>query len=334
MKREAIISANNLSIGYKGKTNNVLYQDLSFRLYTGELTCLLGANGAGKSTLLRTMSAMQPSLGGSLQIKEKNISQYSEQELSQNLGLVLTEKTSAGGFTVTELVSLGRYPYTGFWGLLNAKDKNIVSKAIDDVGIAHKANSYVSELSDGERQKAMIAKALAQECPIILLDEPTAFLDVSSRIEIMNLLHSLVQTQNIAILLSTHDLEVALMLADRLWLLSPNNGLKCGVTEDIVLSDEMTRFFTQSSIVFEKESGRFRPVSQSYKKIQLKASGALKYWANNLLQRNGFEPTEDETEAGLSIEIHSATNIVLHNKKAILNLDSFSKLIDLLKEKE
>ena len=188
------ISADNLSIGYtknKKKGEQALYKQLSLQLIEGELTCLIGSNGAGTSTLIRTLSKTQPPLVGEIKILGKNINEYTDKELSQLIGLVLTDKSMSGGFTVQEVVELGRYPYTGFFGTLSDEDKSIIESAMVDVGIVHKKNSYLADLSDGERQKVMIAKALSQECPIIILDEPTAFLDVESRIEIMNLLHNL-----------------------------------------------------------------------------------------------------------------------------------------------
>lgn len=333
MKSRALISAKDLSIGYtNGKHKNVLYSGLSFDLYSGELTCLLGSNGAGKSTLLRTISAMQSSIGGEIFIEEKNIKDYSEQDLSQYLGLVLTDKTSVGGLTVRELVSLGRYPYTGFWGRLTKDDKEVVEKSLCDVCIIHKAERYMAELSDGERQKVMIAKALAQECPIILLDEPTAFLDVASRIEIMNLLHQLVTSQDKAILLSTHDIELAFMLADRLWLLSEKKGLTCGVTEDIILSDNMSQFFSKNNIVFEKESGRFRSKPQGGRKIYLIAEDELYYWAQNLLQRQGFNVTDKSSDINLTLEARSPRSICFKTGEKEREFSSFEEFVIYLKE--
>lgn len=189
---EIVVEGRNLTIGYQvGKKRTEVHSGLNFQLFRGELTCLLGANGAGKSTLLRTLAAAQPSLSGDLKLLGRDLSAYSERELSRTIGVVLTDRTQAGGLTVYELVALGRQPYTGFFGRLDKTDKQLVEHALQAVEIAHKARCYMAELSDGERQKVMIAKALVQECPLILLDEPTAFLDVVSRIEIMNLLHRL-----------------------------------------------------------------------------------------------------------------------------------------------
>ena len=200
--QEPVIEASRLSIGYllKGGKRKVIHDDLNLRLQPGEVTCLLGLNGAGKSTLLRTLCGFQPPLSGEIRLMGKPLSSYSQSNFSLTVGVVLTEKTNAGGITVYELVSLGRHPYTGFFGQLKKTDREIIEQSLTAAGIAHKAQNYVSELSDGERQKAMIAKALAQQCPIILLDEPTAFLDVTSRIETMVLLHKLAVEQHKAIL--------------------------------------------------------------------------------------------------------------------------------------
>ena len=184
MERIPVIKTSDLSIGYilKGGQKKRVHDALDLNLYPGEVTCLLGLNGAGKSTLLRTLCGFQPPLGGEIELMGKPLNSYSQGDFSRLVGVVLTEKTNAGGITVYELVSLGRHPYTGFFGQLRQEDRRIIEESLAAAGIAHKAYNYVSELSDGERQKAMIAKALAQQCPIILLDEPTAFLDVTSRI--------------------------------------------------------------------------------------------------------------------------------------------------------
>lgn len=339
-----IISAQNISIGYsktKRKDKTILFKDLSFELYRGELVCLLGANGAGKSTLLRSISASQPILKGKIYFENKDIHALSEKELSQNLGLVLTDKTSAGGLLVRELIELGRYPYTGFFGQLDDNDRLIVEKAMQDVGISHKSGSYISELSDGERQKVMIAKALAQECPIVLLDEPTAFLDIESRIDIMNLLHHLTMTQNKAILLSTHDIDMALLLADRLWLLSKENGLVNGVTEDIIVSGRMDNFFRGENIVFDRYTGNFLPKRANNKKVYLKADGLLYHWTKNMLERNGYTITDIEnSDILLSVftkEIVNNELIETHfeikmKDKPMKSIVGFAELVKVLKD--
>lgn len=227
----AAIATEGLTIGYKlskGREKPVL-TDLNLSCESGELTCLLGLNGTGKSTLLRTLCGILPPLRGSVNVEGHPVSSYSKAELARLIGIVLTDRTSAGGITIRELVSMGRYPFTDFFGRLSSKDEDIVTAAMQAVGIEHKGNEYVSRVSDGERQKAFIAKALAQECKTIILDEPTAFLDITSRIEVMELLLELAHGQGKAILLSTHDLETAVRCADTLWVQDSKQGrMICG----------------------------------------------------------------------------------------------------------
>ena len=291
MEKKVVIQGKDLCIGYHtGKQEKIVHQHLDFELRAGELTCLLGANGAGKSTLLRTLSASQPALGGELRILDKPVKEYTEKERSRTIGVVLTDKTFAGGLTVYELVALGRQPHTGFFGRLTKEDRRMVEEAMEHVGIAHKARSYTAELSDGERQKVMIAKALVQECPLILLDEPTAFLDVVSRIEIMHLLHRLATEQNKAILLSTHDIEQALVLADKLWLLTKGQGLQCGVTEDLILNHQMDTLFPHKDIRFDYEHGVYHPLAKGKQEIcVLSENKTLLHWVTNALNRHGFQ---------------------------------------------
>lgn len=327
------ISGLNLSIGYpktRKERENALHSDFSFNLYEGELTCLLGENGAGKSTLLRTLSGLQAALSGNILLYGKEISQYKGEEISTLLGLVLTDKTTAGGLTVSELVGLGRYPYTGFFGKLTTEDHHIIEKAMNDVNIAHKSKSYIAELSDGERQKVLIAKALAQECPIIILDEPTAFLDVVNRIEIMNLLHNLAIEQNKTILLSTHDIEISLLLADRLWLLGKDKSFISGVTEDIILSNAINKYIGNSNVSFDKNNGRFSTKQITNKEIYLEAEGELYHWASNFLTRNGFKTSMQGTD-GPSVHVNSPSDILLKKDSTTQNLKSFEELYTLLK---
>jgi len=301
MEKKIVIQGQDLSIGYRtGKQEKIVHEHLNFQLHAGELTCLLGANGTGKSTLLRTLSASQAALSGKLDIMGKPLTEYTEKERSRTIGVVLTDKTFAGGLSVYELVGLGRQPHTGFFGRLNKEDKRIIEEAMEHVGIAHKAHSYTAELSDGERQKAMIAKALVQECPLILLDEPTAFLDVVSRIEIMHLLHRLAVEQQKAILLSTHDIEQALVLSDKLWLLSKEHGLQTGVTEDIILNHQMENLFDKKDIRFDYDHGVYYPLANGQKKIAVSSEvKTLLHWAINALNRHGYQCVSNDCDVRL-----------------------------------
>ena len=308
MKKKIVIQGKDLTIGYRtGKKEKIVHQHLNFQLHAGELTCLLGANGAGKSTLLRTLSASQPSLKGELLILDKTVSAYTEKERSRTIGVVLTDKTFTGGLSVYELVALGRQPHTGFFGRLTKEDRRIVEEAMENVGIAHKARNYTAELSDGERQKVMIAKALVQECPLILLDEPTAFLDVVSRIEIMHLLHRLAIEQNKAILLSTHDIEQALVLSDKLWLLTKGEGLQYGVTEDIILSHRMDSLFPHKDIRFDYDHGVYYPTVEGHRKVCVTCEDkTLLHWTLNALNRHGYQCSSNLQEGMPHIKVTSA----------------------------
>ena len=225
-------------------------------LRAGELTCLIGANGAGKSTLLKTLVGFLPKLGGSIYIKGKEISGYDQKEMSRLVGVVLTTRPEAMNMTVEDIVSLGRTPYTGFWGRLNADDKRIVAESMGQVGISGLARRTASTLSDGERQKMMIAKALAQQTPIILLDEPTAFLDYPSKVETMLLLARLSHDTGKTIFMSTHDLELALQTADTLWLMAGDGKVATGTPRGLADSGALSAFVERSGIVFDKATLR------------------------------------------------------------------------------
>lgn len=250
-----------LSIGYRGKNDTRTVADgINAAIRQGELTCLLGANGVGKSTLLRTLSAFQPKLGGEILLfpslnthHPTPITSFSDKELSRIIGVVLTEKPDIRNMTVRELVALGRSPYTGFWGTLHNKDWQVVDEAIEAVGISNLRERMVHTLSDGERQKVMIAKALAQQTPVIFLDEPTAFLDFPSKVEMMQLLRRLARTAQKTIFLSTHDFELALQVADRLWLME-SKGVSIGTPQELAESGALARYVERPGITFDAQT--------------------------------------------------------------------------------
>ena len=262
--------------------------DICAGINSGELTCLLGANGVGKSTLLRTLSAFQPKLSGEIRIQGKEIGSYTDKQLSKVISVVLTEKCDIRNMTSVELIGLGRSPYTGFWGTLSKEDKEVVDHAINLVGISHLAHRMVHTLSDGERQKVMIAKALAQETPVIILDEPTAFLDFPSKVEMMQLLHQLSRQTDKTIFLSTHDLELALQIADKIWLMDKVNGVTIGTPEDLSLDGTLSSFFARKGIVFDLETGLFRVNNEYTSQIRIVGHGQKYAMVRKALQRNGI----------------------------------------------
>ena len=288
MKNETI-HIENLSIGYPGKSDvKVVADGICAGINSGELTCLLGANGVGKSTLLRTLSAFQPKPGGEIRIHGTEIESYTDKQLSRVISVVLTEKCDIRNMSVTELIGLGRSPYTGFWGTLTKEDRQVVERAVALVGIPHLAHRMVHTLSDGERQKVMIAKALAQETPVIYLDEPTAFLDFPSKVEMMQLLHHLSRQTDKTIFLSTHDLELALQIADKIWLMDKANGVTIGTPEDLALNGSLSSFFARKGIVFDLETGLFRVDNEYTMQIRLSGHGQRYAMVRKALQRNGI----------------------------------------------
>lgn len=250
---KATLELHNLSIGYGKKC---VAEHLNAALHPGELTCLLGVNGAGKSTLLRTVAAFQPALAGEMTLNGKSIKEMPPRERARNIGVVLTERTDLQNMTVRELVEMGRAPYTGFWGTVDNNDLKIVDDAIESMGIASLSHRMIQTLSDGERQKVMIAKALAQGTPVIILDEPTAFLDFPSKVETMQTLLRLCHEMHKTVLLSTHDVELALQLSDQLWLLSKSEQLPLvtGTPSELASSGHISRFVERDGIVFHADN--------------------------------------------------------------------------------
>lgn len=254
-----VIELRHLSTGYPARRGlKIIADDLNAGIRSGELTCLLGANGSGKSTLLKTLSGFLRPAGGDVYINGRPLSSYKDSMLAKIIGVVLTERCTIRNMTVEELTGMGRSPYTGFWGRLTGKDMKIVSESLEIMGITHLKDRMVHTLSDGERQKVMIAKALAQQTPVIFLDEPTAFLDYPSKVEIMQLLLRLSRETGKTIFLSTHDLELALQIADMIWLMKKGQGLSVGTPEDLSLNGSLTGFFTKEGITFDMRSGLYK----------------------------------------------------------------------------
>jgi len=290
----SILTTQHLSIGYsrKGKTD-IIQSGLDLQLRAGELVCLIGPNGSGKSTLLRTLTGLQKSLAGKTLIDGKDITFIKQHEKALKLALVLTERVDIDNTSVYNLVSLGRHPHSDWWGNVTEEEDAVIREAITMVHMDHKMHQNINELSDGERQRAMIAKALAQDTPIIMLDEPTAHLDLPNRVEIMLLLHKLAHKTHKAILLSTHELDLALQAADRIWLISTDHGVECGVPEDLVFNGSFNRAFQSNSYFFNAANGNFSMNYPMTKKVWVLGDKTRMYWTLRALARAGYMVVQD-----------------------------------------
>ncbi|MFY0627510.1 MAG: ABC transporter ATP-binding protein [Reichenbachiella sp.] len=235
-----ILSTHSLSIGYQSK---ILLENINLTLEKGRLICLLGQNGVGKSTLLRTLSNIQAPLRGTICIEGNGFKEITRNELARKIGIVTTERIGVSNMSVRNLVALGRFPYTDWWGKEKKEDELAINQAIEICKINYLENSKLGELSDGQYQKAMVARVLAQDTEIILLDEPTAHLDIVNRFEIFKLLAEIKKEKNKAILVSTHELDLSIKYADDLWLMDYNRPIICGSTKEVVESGAIQEIF-------------------------------------------------------------------------------------------
>lgn len=291
----------NLTIGYSG--GKVVAQDLNATLEPGSLVCLLGANGTGKSTLIRTLCGFQPALAGEVTLRGNRVASMDAQALAKELSVVLTDRLMVPNATVEELVGYGRSPYTGFLGRLNADDKKKITQAMESCQIIHKRKELLSNLSDGERQKAVIAKALAQDTPLIILDEPTAFLDLPTRVEIMQLLRTLASKSNKAILMSTHDMELALQMADKLWILHKGGPIDTGSPEDLLLSGAFATLFGQTNVEFDIRTGLFKVAYDYQYVLPVSGHGFHYVLLRRAFARKGVKVEHSRLREGLWLNI-------------------------------
>ncbi|MEO6283906.1 MAG: ABC transporter ATP-binding protein [Dyadobacter sp.] len=291
-----LLETRNLTIGYASKKSaRMIAENLNLQLWPGQLVCLLGSNGTGKSTLMRTLAGLQPALKGEVIIDHHLLSTLKAADLAQKLSLVLTERVEAGNLTAKEVIELGRTPYTGWLGKLSESDHEKIHRAIQSADVVPLLTQRMHQLSDGERQKIMLARALAQDTELILLDEPTAHLDLPNRVEMMRLLHTLARKTNKAILLSTHELDLALQAADNLWLMQPDGKLVTGVPEDLVLNGAFESAFAKTGFFFDNATGTFT-IHHDPGSVNIGLSGDPKmvFWTNRALQREGFRSNHQE----------------------------------------
>jgi iron complex transport system ATP-binding protein len=306
-----VLQTENLTIGYPART---VAENLNLSLHEGELVCLIGPNGAGKSTLMRTLAGMQPPLEGVARLGGDVVHTLAAVELAKRLSIVLTERVNVGQLTAYGLVALGRHPYTDWSGRLSKDDESVVRWAIEAVGAKALAHRYLDELSDGERQKIMIARALAQEPQVMILDEPTAFLDLPRRVEIMQLLRRLTRDHQQAVLLSTHDLDLALRTADTIWLMSSDGGMRVGAPEDLVLNGAFERVFQSEGVYFDSGSGTFQINTLKKWMIAVSGEGVRAQWTRRALERVGYGVTE---KGAVCVEVKSDEWLVMDAGQSI-----------------
>lgn len=332
--QQNILVTKDLSIGYKKGKNDALclLSDINLTIRRGEMVCLLGPNGAGKSTLMRTIAGIQNPLSGYTLVEGIPIRDRNFKEIAQLLSIVLTERIDVGNLTVYHIVSLGRHPYTSWMGRLSEEDTDKIKWALEQVGLLHYTDHFINQLSDGERQRVMIAKALAQDTPLIILDEPTAHLDLPNRVEIMRLLHRLARETNKAILLSTHELDLALQAADIIWLMALNKPIKIGTPEDLVLNGSIEETFRNKSFNFDRKTGNFIMNYQKKQIIQVLGNDVMGFWTQRALSREGYQVTCEKAgncsvkliEDSMEWEIHK-------NGEEIISCKSIAELLDYLK---
>ncbi len=292
---KSILSVANVSIGYKNKNELLsIAENISLEIYKGEMVCLLGPNGGGKTTLIRTLAGMQPALSGVVTIDGDDIHAMNLELLAKKMSVVLTDAVTVPNMKVFDIVALGRYPHTNWFGTLSQTDVEIVRSAMQKVGLQGFDNRDFQQLSDGEKQRAMIAKALAQDTSFIMLDEPTAHLDLPNRIEVMTLLKNLARTTYKSILLSTHELDLALQVSDRIWLMQKNKPIMCGTPEDLVLNGSFEQAFKKQSFDFDISNGLFKINYDYHKKISVSGDSVRTFWTVRALDRHGIAVCDEQ----------------------------------------
>jgi iron complex transport system ATP-binding protein len=304
MASKAQLIAKQLSIGYHhGAETTTVAHALDCSLRGGEFVCLLGPNGVGKSTLIRTLAGMQAPLSGELQLLGKALGDIAPRQRARLVSVVLTETMPSGMMDTYSMVSLGRHPYSGWFGGLSPQDRERIEWALNAVGAMPLAHRQVAELSDGERQKVSIARALAQEAKLMLLDEPTAFLDLPRRVELMSILRNLAHRENLALLLSTHDLDLALRFADRLWLMTAEGNIIQGAPEALALNGQFAKVFASENLDWDAASGSFRTHPVACLNVQLEGEGLERIWTQRALERLGFGIGTDDSKVAFSLKV-------------------------------
>jgi iron complex transport system ATP-binding protein len=327
------IELKDLSVGFsRGKDKISVLKKLNLKVKRGETIALLGLNGSGKSTLLRSITRLQPVLSGEVLLNDVKLERWSKKDLARQMSFVSTEIIHSNNLQVVDLVALGRFPHTNWSGKLSTEDKKIVLEALESVGISSMAYKRINELSDGEKQRTMIARALAQDTPVIILDEPTAFLDLPHKYEIFRLLQEQSHAHGKCIVIAIHDLNIALQEADKIWLAQEGRVIE-GAPEDLILDQSIVKVFGQEKAEFDFASGNFKMPRIRNLSICLRGDGVEADWTRKALERLGFQ-IDCNNSAELTVTVNQngkQISWVLVNKKQESTYHSIYELSNVLK---
>jgi putative iron compound ABC transporter ATP-binding protein len=324
----------NLSTGYaEPRGRRTVSSELNLGISSGEVVMLMGPNGSGKSTLMHTIAGLLPPLSGQVKILGRSLARLGRKEVAQALSLVLTERVEGGNMTVWDVVALGRYPYTNFFGKLQREDEKMVAEAVEQSHLKGMEHRLITELSDGERQRVMVARALAQDTPLILLDEPTAHLDLPSRLDLVLMLRRLAHELGKSMLVSTHELDLALSWGDRLWLMDREGKVVSDIPEALVLGGHVGRVFGTEELSYDVERGEFLVQREDLRPICLVAEGMPSedhhvYWTMHALSRLGYKRSED-TETGLKLVV-TPTDWQIKDGEEVRSYGSLTDLVSAL----
>lgn len=320
------IHTEELSIGYrrKGKDPLLLAEDLGLTARKGELVALVGPNGCGKSTLLRTLAGLHPPLHGKVHVEGENVHDRSSKERAKLLSIVLTGLNAPANLKVADLVSLGRSPYRPFFMSWSKEDREAVREAIQQSGIEHLAEKSLDTLSDGEAQKVMVARALAQRTKAVILDEPTAHLDLINRVEIARMLREISRERGEAIVMASHDLETILRIVDRIWLMTRDGRIREGIPEELAMNGAFSEVFASDKLSFDRNSGSFRFLEAACGTLSIEGEGLEAFWTQRALERIGYR-----IEPGTASE--GENNVRVMDGEWILNGTRYNSLENLIR---
>ncbi len=326
-----ILNISNLTTGYQNANNRTLIsKDINLAINSSSFIALLGPNGCGKSTLLHTIAGLQKPISGSISIQNKQLHTLKGKEKARQLSLVLTDKITSAYLIVEDIVSMGRYPHIGSMGILSEKDKAVVEQSINKCALSDYKQRRYSELSDGEKQRVMLARALAQDTPLMMLDEPTAHLDLPNRVILMKMLRNLSKEMNKAILLSTHELDLALQWCDAIWLMNKDGDIANGVPEDLVINGAFSDVFSSDEFYFDISTGIFK-MKQKYKgSIYIKGNPTIKEWVRRAIERHAYKEASSESDTNIVINIQSNGQLQITNNTETAICNNIEELLKIL----